>query len=110
MLANLSVLYSPIMLPNPRDSAVQRAARALRRLGLGGLAASLLTHGGPLPFFGAQTLYFTAPVLSVFDAGTGWNELAAVLEDPEAARALAGVLASGADDPVGGSTAGAHQA
>lgn len=102
MLANLSVLYSPIMLAEPRDSAVQRAARGLRRLGLGGVAASLLNHGGPLPFFGAQTLYWAAPVLSVFDAGTSWNELAAILEDPEAARALAGVLASEADERPAG--------
>jgi len=76
------------------DSAVQRSARRLRRLGLGGLAASLLAHGGPLAFLGAQTLYFTAPVLSVFDDGAGLNELAAVLEDPASAQALAGVLAS----------------
>ncbi len=94
MLANLSVLYSPLMFAEQQDSAVQRAARRLRGLGLGGLAASLLTHGGPLTFFGAQTLYAAAPVLSVFDATTGLNELAAVLEDPEAVQALAGLLAS----------------
>ena len=96
MLANLSVLYSRLMLADPGesgDSAVQRAAGRLRRLGLGGLAATLL-QGGPLAFLGAQALYFAAPVVSVFDDGASLNELAAVLEDPASAQALAGALAS----------------
>ena len=80
------------MLANQGDSAVQRAARALRGLGLGGPAAALLTHGGPLAFWGAQALYAAAPVLSVFDAGADFNEVAAVLEDPAATQALAGLL------------------
>jgi hypothetical protein len=82
------------MLANQGDSAVQRAARTLRGLGLGGLAATLLTHGGPLAFWGAQALYAAAPALSVFDSGANVNELAGILEDPEAARALAGLLAA----------------
>lgn len=82
------------MLANQGESAVQRSAQRLRRLGLGGLAAALLNHGGPLAFWGAQALYAAAPVLSVFDAGANLNELAAVLEDPEAAQSLAGVLAA----------------
>ena len=97
------------MFAEEHDSAVERAAQRLRRLGLGGLAATLLTHGGPLAFFGAQALYAAAPVLSVFDGGDGVNELAAVLEDPEAARALAGILASERAHP-GESGAGATQA
>ncbi len=84
------------------DSAVQRSARRLRRLGLGGLTASLLAQGGPLAFLGAQALYFAAPMLSVLDDGTGLNELAAVLEDPAAAQALAGVLASEAGEAIAG--------
>ncbi len=97
------------MFAEQQDSAVKRAARRLRDLGLGGLAAALLTHGGPLAFFGAQTLYAAAPLLSVFDDGTGVNDLAAVLEDPEAARALAGILASERDS-AGETTAGAKRA
>jgi hypothetical protein len=97
------------MLADPHDSAVKRAVRGLRGLGLGSLAASLLTHGGPLPFFGAQALYAVAPVLSVFDAGTGWNNLAAVLEDPAAARALAEQLAAD-PDPADERRAGAKPA
>jgi hypothetical protein len=109
MLANLIVLYSPIMLPNSPESAVQQAVRGLRRLGLGGLAASLLTHGGPLPFLGAQALYAAAPLLSVLEAGSGWNDLAAALEDPQAARTLAGLLAA-ETDPVGERPTGARPA
>ena len=92
------------MFAEQQDSAVKRAARRLRGLGLGGLAAALLTHGGPLAFFGAQTLYAAAPVLSIFDDGAGLNELAGVLEDPAAAHALAGLLAAEPDTPAAGVT------
>ena len=92
------------MFAEQQDSAVKRAARRLRGLGLGGLAATLLTHGGPLAFWGAQTLYAAAPMLSLFDDGEGVNELAGVLEDPAAARALAGQLAAQPNTPTAGVT------
>ena len=94
MLANLIVLYSPLMFAESKESAVQQAARHVRRWGVGGPVAALLTHGGPLAFWGAQALYAAAPVLSVFDDGAGLNALAAVLEDPAAAAALATALAA----------------
>jgi hypothetical protein len=63
MLASLSVLYSPIMIDVSRRQRIARVARALRRWGLAGPAATLLAEGGPLPFLGAQALYFGAPLL-----------------------------------------------
>jgi hypothetical protein len=80
------------MFAESKESAVQQAARQLRRWGVGGPVAALLTHGGPLAFWGAQALYAATPVLSVFDDGAGLHQLAAVLEDPAAAEALAAAL------------------
>jgi hypothetical protein len=77
-------------------------ARALRGWGLGpsGLgrivAATLLAEGGPLPFLGAQALYFGAPLLGALAPGADLEGLAGLLEDPEAVRALARQLAEAA--------------
>jgi hypothetical protein len=80
------------MLDVTREAQIQRAARALRGWGLGGLAATVLADGGPLAFLGAQALYFAAPVLGALPGGEGANAWAALLEDPAAARALAAEL------------------
>jgi hypothetical protein len=83
------------MIDVTREAQIQRAARALRGWGLGGLAATLLADGGPLAFFGAQALYFAAPVLGALNpmgGGEGVNAWAALLEDPAAAAALADEL------------------
>ena len=78
------------MFESGRNLDVSAAARLLRRFpAVGGLAAALLADGGPLPFLGAQALYFAAPLLGAF-AGTGQMEqLATLLEDPLAVQALA---------------------
>jgi hypothetical protein len=73
-------------------SSVSRAARLIRASGLGTLAAALLDHGGPLAFFGAQTLYFAAPVLDGLGERGLASDLAAVLDDPAATSALAAEL------------------
>jgi hypothetical protein len=96
MLASPSVLYSPIMIDASRSKRISGVARALRRWGLSGLAASLLAEGGPLPFLGAQALYFGAPVLDALAPGADLEGLAALLEDPEAVRALARHLSEAA--------------
>jgi hypothetical protein len=77
------------MFESGRNLQISGVARVLRRLGLGGLAAALLGAAGPLPFLGAQTLYFAAPVLGAFSASGPVEHLAALLEDPESVRALA---------------------
>jgi hypothetical protein len=85
------------MLADNGDSGQNRAARAvtvLRAWGLAGLAAALLEHGGALNFFGAQALHFAAPVLDGLGPGTFASDLADVLEDPAAARALAAALSA----------------
>lgn len=66
--------------------------RALRAWGLGGLAAELLEHGGPLTFLGAQALYFTAPLVEPFGSGRQWAAWAETLEDPAAVHRLTGQL------------------
>ena len=89
MLATRVVLYSSIMFESGRNRQISGVARVLRRLGLGGLAAALLGDAGPLPFLGAQALYFAAPVLGAFSASGQVEHLAALLEDPESVQALA---------------------
>ena len=96
MLASPIVLYSPIMIDVTRSKRIAGVARALRGWGLAGLAATLLADGGPLPFLGAQALYFGAPVLTALAPGADLEGLAAVLEDPEAVAVLARRLAEAA--------------
>ena len=69
----------------------------MRRYGLGGLAAALLGDGGPLPFLGAQALYFAAPILGAFSPAGRVEHLAALLEDPQSVRALARELKQAGD-------------
>ena len=77
------------MIDASRSMLSARVARALRGWGLGGLAAALLENGGPLPFIGAQALYFSAPVLGALTPGDDLEAVAALLEDPESVQALA---------------------
>jgi len=93
MLASPIVLYSPIMLEGSGNLSANRAARTLRAWGLDGLAAAVLDHGGPLVFFGAQALYFAAPLIDGLGGGNAASDLAALLDDPAAAHALAAELA-----------------
>ena len=96
MLASLSVLYSPIMIDVSRRLRIVRVARALRGWGVAGPAAALLAEGGPLPFLGAQALYFGAPLLGGLAPNADLDGLADLLGDPESVRALAQQLAEAA--------------
>jgi hypothetical protein len=75
--------------PEREQAALRGIVRALRAWGVGGLAAELLENGGPLSFLGAQALYFTAPVITPFAAGTHLLAWAELLEDPDAVQRLA---------------------
>jgi hypothetical protein len=77
------------MFESRRNLEISGVARVLRRWGLGGLAAALLGDGGPLPFLGAQALYFAAPIVGAFSAPGRVEHLAALLEDPQSVKALA---------------------
>jgi hypothetical protein len=83
------------MIDVSRRMRIARVARALRGWGLGRsgigriVAATLLAEGGPLPFLGAQALYFGAPVLGALAPSADLEGLAGLLEDPESVRALA---------------------
>ena len=79
-----------------REQRIMGVARALRSWGLGGFAATLLAEGGPLPFLGAQALYFGAPLVGALAPGADLEGLAGLLEDPEAVRAPARQLAEAA--------------
>ncbi len=96
MLASLNVLYSGIMIDVSRRLRISRVAHALRGWGLAAPAAVLLAEGGPLPFLGAQALYFGAPLLGALAPGVDLAGLAGLLDDPEAVRALAQQLAEAA--------------
>ena len=73
----------------------------MRRWGLGGLAAALLGDGGPLPFLGAQALYFAAPLLGSLSPHGQVERLAALLEDPQSVQALARELIASTDRAEG---------
>src|SRR5438067_226880 len=97
MLASPIVLYSPTMIDASRIMHITRVARALRGWGLGRIVAvTLLAEGGPLPFLGAQALYFGAPVLGALAPSADLEGLAGLLEDPEAVRVLAHQLVEAA--------------
>ena len=96
MLASLSVLYSQIMIDVSRGLRISRVVRALRGWGIAGPAAALLAEGGPLPFLGAQALYFGAPLLGALAPNVDLAGLAGLLDDPESVRALAQQLAEAA--------------
>ena len=96
MLASPNVLYSPIMIDVSRRQRIARVARALRGWGLAGPAATLLAEGGPLPFLGAQALYFSAPLLDALAPHADLEGIAGLLDDPESVRALAQQLAEAA--------------
>jgi len=81
------------MTDGSRSKRIAGVARALRGWGLGGLAATLLVEGGPLPFLGAQALYFGAPLVDALAPGADLEGLAGMLEDPAAVRALAAAIA-----------------
>ena len=69
----------------------------LARSGIGRIAAAtLLAEGGPLPFLGAQALYFAAPLLGALAPNADLEGLAGLLDDPESVRALAQQLAEAA--------------
>jgi len=89
------------MLAGSGNLSANRAARALRAWGLGGLAAALLGPDSPLRFFSAQALYFAAPVLDGLGGSAYASDLAAVLDDPAAARAFAAELAAPATRSAG---------
>jgi hypothetical protein len=89
------------MIDESRGERIARVARALRgwglgRSGVGQIVAALLAEGGPLPFLGAQALYFGAPVLGALAPGADLEGLAGLLEDPAAVRALAQQLSEAA--------------
>lgn len=67
------------------DSFVDRVKRWPE---LAGLLASFLDAAGPLTLLGAQTLYLSEPVLSIFTGEGKLNALAEVLEDPARVQQL----------------------
>ena len=85
--------------PEREQAALAGLVEALRAWGVGGLAAELLEHGGPLSFLGAQALYFAAPVVEPFGSGNSLIAWAELLEDPAAVEALADRLRAGPDTP-----------
>jgi hypothetical protein len=64
----------------------------LRAWGLNGLTAALLESVGPLAWLGAQALYFSAPVLSLVAPSAQVDDLARLLEEPQALQRLVNAL------------------
>lgn len=58
-------------------------AEALRRRGLGQIAAALLEAGGPLNLVAAQVVYLGQPLLGSSAPHGSWQALAHLLEDAE---------------------------
>jgi HPt (histidine-containing phosphotransfer) domain-containing protein len=74
------------------ESRILQVNRQLRAWGLNGLTAALLESAGPLAWLGAQALYFSAPVLSLVAPSAQLDDLARLLEEPQALQRLVNAL------------------
>ena len=75
------------------DVVVMWAAR-LQNWGLGGLAPLAIDILRPFGFLGAQALYLLSPVLTAFSSPAQIDQLAALLESPDALDRLSDTLSS----------------
>lgn len=66
----------------------QRWATVLHRWGMQGMVAWLLDALGPFHLFGAQLVYVSQPLLSVFVPESDMDALAQILEKPQSTRAF----------------------
>lgn len=64
----------------------------IQRLGLSGLAAALLEHGGIFAQLAAQSLYVAEPLLTTWLPNDGVRNFAHMMEDPGQRHALAAAL------------------
>ena len=72
-------------------------ARVLHRWGLENAAASVLEALGPLAVVGAQLVYLTQPIASVFLPDKHLQAFAELLEEPDEIREFSVYLRNGED-------------
>lgn len=77
-----------------QNGFVDQVAAALSRRGLQTPALIFLETGHPLTFLGGQLLWVAQPALSLFVSAEVVADLAHLLEEPEAVKALAARLAT----------------
>jgi len=70
-------------------SGWEKPCQALKTLGLAGITAAILEHGGPFNLFLAQMLYFSKPFASLVIPEKDINRLARILENDEASLSFA---------------------
>lgn len=61
-------------------------AQMLQKIGMTGLAASLLDGAGSLRYLAAQLVHASTPFFGSPDASSQWQALAAMLEDRDVAQ------------------------
>ena len=75
-----------------QNAFVDQVAAALSRRGLQTPALIFLEAGHPITFLGGQLLWVAQPALSLFMAAKDVANMAQLLEEPEAVKALAASL------------------
>ena len=73
--------------PN-RDPLLDKIATTLKQRGLHTAALTLLEAGQPLAFIGSQLLWLAQPALTLLWPSSQVRQLAQLMEDPAAVRAL----------------------
>ena len=76
-----------------QDTSVwEKISSALNRLGIAGITAAVLEHGGPLNLLLAQILYLSKPFASTAVSTNAINLFAGIMEDEQSSRNFATYL------------------
>ena len=96
-------MFKPLILPeetrpfamtySPNDPFLDQIAATLKERGLHFAALTLLEAGQPLAFIGSQLLWLAQPALVLLWPSTRVHQLARLMENPAAVRALMDRLA-----------------
>jgi len=69
-----------------------KISSALNRLGIAGITAAVLEHGGPLNLLMAQILYISKPFVNLAVPTIEFNLFASIMEDEQSSRDFARYL------------------
>lgn len=73
-------------------SGWEKTSRALKRLGIAGITAAVLEHGGPINLLLAQILYVSKPFANLAVSTNDINMFAGIMEDKQSSRDFARYL------------------
>ena len=95
MLASLLKIYSLLMDRLMHKFILKEWSQNICAWGLGGIVATLLDSLGPLRLVGAQFLYFSQPVASIFISDHRLSVLIDLFEDQKQAQVFISYLRDG---------------